>query len=290
MIDIHKGYVTTSHGQIHYAEMGAGPPLVLLGETPRSSRFFEPILPLLAPQVRAVAFDLPGLGNSHPLPEPASVDSMAACVADALDALGIKRAHLFGMHTGNKIAAALAADRPDLVDRLILAGQTHSLFPETEKRNAALGPAFSRYKAAETEPATGKPLREWLRTKLILDATWWPEPLLTGAAEQTAITSAEAKAIDFLLGWRSAIPIYHAVFAQDLVGTVARIEAVSLVLELTTAKEESLGLQGERLAKLMPRAVSRTLPITYAAGMEQQTGAIADAILTFLFGEPTDVR
>ncbi len=188
---------------------------------------------------------------------------MAACVADALDAMGIKQAHLFGMHTGNKVAAALAADRPDLVDRLILAGQTHSLFPETEKRNEALGPAFSRYKAAEDEPAAGKPLREWLRTKLILDATWWPEPLLTGAAEEEAIAGAEQKAIDFLLGWRSAIPIYHAVFAQDLAGTVARIEAASLVLELTTDKEAPLGLQGERLAKLMPHAVSRTLPITY---------------------------
>ncbi len=290
MLAIHKGYATTSHGQMHYAELGEGPPLVLIGETPRSSRFFEPILPLLAPHARAIAFDLPGLGNSHPLPEPTSVEAMAACVADSLDTMGITKAHLFGMHTGNKVAAALAADRPDLVDRLIIAGQTHSLFPETEKRNAALGPAFSRYKAAENEPAMGKPLREWLRTKLILDATWWPEPLLTGAAEKEAIASAESKAIDFLLGWRSAIPIYHAVFAQDLAGTVARIEAPSLVLELTTDQEAALGLQGERLAQLMPHAISRTLPITYGAGMDRQTGAIADTILTFLFKESTDVR
>ncbi len=290
MTGILRGYANTSRGQMHYAEIGDGPPLVLLGETPRSSRFFEPILPLLAPHVRAIAFDLPGLGNSHPPPEPMSIEAMAACVADGLDALEINRAHLFGMHTGNKVAAALAADRPDLIDRLILAGQSHSLFPETEKRNEALQPAFSRYKAAENEPAAGKPLREWLRTKLILDATWWPEPLLTGAQEAEAIASAESKVIDFLLGWRSAIPIYHAVFAQDLAGTVARIETVSLVLELTTDKEASLGLQGERLGALMPHAISRTLPITYAAGMEQQTGAIADAILTFLFEEPTNVR
>lgn len=172
MTNLRKDYATTPRGQMHYVEAGEGPSLVLLGETPRSSRFFEPILPLLAPRVRVVAFDLPGLGESHALPEPMSIEAMAACVADALDAMGIKRAHLFGMHTGNKVAAALAADRPDLVDRLILAGQTHSLFPETEVRNEALGPAFSRYKAAEGEPADGKRLREWLRTKLILDATW----------------------------------------------------------------------------------------------------------------------
>ena len=62
------------------------------------------------------------------------------------------------------------------------------------------------------------------------------------------------------------------------------------MLELTTDKEAPLGLQGERLAKLMPHAIWRTLPITYGAGMEHETSAIADAILTFLFEEPTDVR
>ena len=46
---------------------------------------------------------------------------------------------MFGMHTGNKVAAALAADRPDRVDRLVLAGQTHSLTLEKDERNAGLG-------------------------------------------------------------------------------------------------------------------------------------------------------
>ena len=141
MTDLNKGYATTLNGQMHNAELGESPPLVLIGETPRSSRFIEPILPLLAPCVRAIAFDLPGLGNSHPLPEPASVEAMAACVADALDAMGIAKVHLFGMHNDNQVAAALAADRPDFVNRLIP------------------------------------------------DATWWPEPLLTDVAEEEAITS-----------------------------------------------------------------------------------------------------
>ena len=144
MTDIRKSYATTPRGQMHCLEAGNGPTLVLLGETPRSSRFFAPILPLLAPRARTIAFDLPGLGESHGLPDPMSIEAVAACVADALDAMGLNRAHLFGMHTGNKVAATLAADRPDLVDRLILAGQTHSLFPETEKRNARLSPATRR--------------------------------------------------------------------------------------------------------------------------------------------------
>ncbi len=208
MVCIRKGYDTTSRGWMHHAEMGESPPLVLVGKMPRSSRVFTPVLPFLARRVRAIAFDLPGLESAYIARTLVRGGYRDVCRRRAQRA-GIQRAHLFGMHTGNKVAAAIAADRPD-VDRLILADQTLPS-PETEKRNDALGSAFSRYKAADTEPAAGKPLCEWQRTKLILDTMWWPEPLLTGAAEADPIASAEA-----------------------------------------TAKKESLGLRGERLAKLMP--------------------------------------
>ncbi len=287
MTIIRKAYASDAMGQLHYAEAGAGPPLLLIGETPRSHRFFAPLLPLLAPAVHAIAVDLPGLGNSHGLPEPLSVPALAACMAEFLDALGIRRAHVFGMHTGNKVAAALAADWPD---RVVLAGQTHSLFPEMERRNAALAPSFARYRAAEGEPAEGAPLREWLRAKLALDTTWWPESLTTGREDTRAIAVAEAKSLDFLLGWRSAVQIYHAVFAHDLAGAVSRVEAQSLVLEFTTSEERHYGLQGERLAALMKRATARTIPVTFLAAMEEQNAEIADAILGFLAQETSDVR
>ncbi|QND44337.1 alpha/beta hydrolase (plasmid) [Rhizobium lusitanum] len=282
MTAIQRAYASDALGQLHYAEAGAGPALLLIGETPRSHRFFEPLLPLLAPTVRAIAVDLPGLGNSHGLPQPMSVRAIAACMVEFFDALGIERAHVFGMHTGNKVAAALAADWPERVDRLVLAGQTHSLFPETERRNAALAPSFARYRTAAGEPIEGDALREWLRTKLTLDTTWWPDALLVGRESARTIANAEARSIDFLLGWRSAVPIYHAVFALDLAEAVARIEAPSLVLELTTPQEGHYGLQGERLAGLMKHAMTQTIPVTFLAAMEEQTAEIADALLTFL--------
>jgi pimeloyl-ACP methyl ester carboxylesterase len=285
MNGIRRAYALDALGQIHYAEAGVGAPLLLIGETPRSHRFFEPLLPLLAPHFRAIAVDLPGLGNSHALPQPMSMHALAACMAEFLDALGIGRAHVFGMHTGNKVAAALAADWPERVDRLVLAGQTHSLFPETEKRNAALAPSFARYRAAEGESAEGAALREWLRTKLTLDATWWPDTLLTGRGNASAVASAEAKSIDFLLGWRSAVAIYHAVFAQDLAGTVSRIAAKSLVLEFTTPEERHYGPQGERLAALMQHARAQAIPVTHLAAMEEQASEIAAATLGFLTKE-----
>ena len=117
-----------------------------------------------------IAIDLPGLGDSHSLPDPMSVAALAACVADFLAAPGVQRADVFGMHTGNKVAAALAADRPEMADRLVLARQTHSLTPEKDRRNAGLG-GFAEHYGEADDSADGL-MRAWLRTKLAIDAAW----------------------------------------------------------------------------------------------------------------------
>ncbi len=61
MENLRRSYADTEAGQLHYAEAGSGECLVLLGETPRSYRFFERLIPLLAPHFHVVAPDLPGL-------------------------------------------------------------------------------------------------------------------------------------------------------------------------------------------------------------------------------------
>ena len=285
MNELHKGYANTADGQIHYAEAGSGEHLLLLGETPRSYRFFERLMPLLAPQFHVIAPDLPGLGNSHALPAPASVPAIAACIANFLASLGIEHAHVFGMHTGNKIAASLAADCPEHVDKLILAGQPHSIIPSKSDRNAALGPAFQRYQAAKEDKHDPQYqlLREWLGTKLTLDAGWWPEKILAGAAiDGDLIHAAETKAIDYLLGWRSAIPIYEAVFDFDMAEAVSRILAPTLILELAPPEEQHLGPQAGLLAARMKQARTETIPVTHGAAMEHQRDDIARIILAFL--------
>ena len=54
-------------GQLHYAKANSGEQLLLLRETPRGYRFFEPILTPLALHFHVIALDLPGLRNSHEL-------------------------------------------------------------------------------------------------------------------------------------------------------------------------------------------------------------------------------
>ena len=285
MNDLRKGYANTADGQMHYAEAGSGEHLLLLVETPRTYRFFERLIPSLAPHFHVLAPDLPGLGDSRPLPTPPSVPAMAACIARFFDALGIERAHVFGMHTGNKIAASFAADCPEQVDKLILAGQPHSIIPGKADRNAALGPAFQRYQAGKEDKhdLQYRLIREWLATKLTLDAGWWPERVMTGGSiDVDLIHAAETKAIDYLLGWRSTIPIYEAVFAFDLAATVSRILAPTLILELAPPEEHHLGPQAKLLAALMKQAWAKTIPVTHGAAMEHQRDEIAQSILSFL--------
>jgi pimeloyl-ACP methyl ester carboxylesterase len=280
--DIRRQYVDTAGGQIHFAAQGDGKPMLLLGETPRGWRFFEPLMPYLAPHYRAIAVDLPGLGESRPLPQPASIDAIAGCLVAMLDALELDSVDVFGMHTGNKVAAALAAGWPERVGRLVLAGQSHSLHPDMDVRNGALAPSFSRYRSDLARPDEAASLRAWLGAKLALDETWWKGDAAQG--DETAIHIAEAKAVDFLMGWRSAVPIYEAVFAFDLAAVVGRIHAQTLVLELMAPTEADQHGQGERLAALIPHATTMSVRVDHLAGMDRQTAAIADAILTFLQG------
>jgi pyruvate dehydrogenase E2 component (dihydrolipoamide acetyltransferase) len=76
--------------------------------------------PALAEARRAVAIDLPGHGGS--VKEVGSGDAVgfAAAIADALDALGIDKAHLVGHSMGGAIAATLANQQPQRVASLTL--------------------------------------------------------------------------------------------------------------------------------------------------------------------------
>ena len=55
------------------------------------------------------------------VPEGMTVRDMASDVAAAMDALGITNADVFGVSQGGMIAQYLAIDRPDLVNKLVLA-------------------------------------------------------------------------------------------------------------------------------------------------------------------------
>lgn len=72
--------------------------------------------------VNAVAFDLPGFGATPAPTHVLSTSDVATMVAESLDSIGVEGVVVIGHSYGGRVAVRLAAERPDLVGRLILTG------------------------------------------------------------------------------------------------------------------------------------------------------------------------
>ena len=122
---IRKGYAETPDGQIHYRQVGGGRPVLLIHPGPASSAMFEPVMPLIAASgLRAVAFDVPGYGDSFQMEHP-TIEAYAASLRHALTALDIQELDIVGNHGGATIAMTMAAAEPERVGRLVLWGVGH---------------------------------------------------------------------------------------------------------------------------------------------------------------------
>lgn len=281
---LHRGYVTTAGGQIHYCEAGLGTPILLLHSTPRSHRSFRHVLPLFGAKLRAIAVDTPGFGESPPPRGGFSMENLARSLIDLMDALEIERAHVFGLHTGNKIAAALACSWPDRVASVVLAGQTHSIHPDTEQRNVAIRAFLARYTPLHDSGLAGDDaLRDWVGAHATVQGFWWPPSVLRPRhPDPREIENAHAKVLDYLQGWRSVMPMYDAILAYDLMAAVARIKVPALVLELLTAAEAHFGAQGPRLCAAMPAASYAVLNDADGAVLETRASDVAQKVLAFV--------
>lgn len=281
-----RGYANTPNGQIHYVEKGEGPPLLLLSESPRTHRQFERLIPLLSPHFRVIAPDYPGYGNSDGPPLPVTVDGITQCIVDFLDALGLEKVNLFGIHTGNKVGSCLAANWPQRVDRVVLAGHTHSIIPEITARNAAIQPILDTYLSSYGQNSDGAHLvRDWAVANSNVSSYWWTSKLLYGKSVEAAdVEDAESRVIDYLLGWRNTVAMYKAVFAYDLEQSYKKITAHTLILELDTPQETHYGPQAEGIAKMMENATASHIASSYLAAPQEQPDEIVDVILPFLKG------
>lgn len=112
---IRRRYVDAPFGQIHAAEAGAGAPLMCIHQTPRSWDEFREVIETLADRLHVVAFDLPGMGASDPLPTRPTIEDYAGAALVVADALGFEQFHVLGHHTGGVVAIELAARAPSRV-------------------------------------------------------------------------------------------------------------------------------------------------------------------------------
>ncbi len=131
-----RGFVHVDGRWTHWRAMGRGPIVVMLHESPRSSRSLIPLMKALSDDFCCIALDTPGYGASEPLAnrfEP--IEAFADATLEALSRLGIHHFQLYGTHTGAAIAVEVALRAPKRVASLLLDG--FALF-NSEEQNSLL--------------------------------------------------------------------------------------------------------------------------------------------------------
>ncbi|MCS6802441.1 MAG: alpha/beta fold hydrolase [Chloroflexota bacterium] len=248
-----REYVATSIGQLLLRRAEGGPrrPLVLLHAMPGSSAYHERLMPDLAKDRPVLTFDLPGNGDSAPLPGEPEIGDFARVMWEALDALGVDACDLYGAHTGALIGMEMAIARPQRVRHLLLDGIT--LF--TPEQTAEY---LARYCPPLVPTAEGTHLIwAWnFRRDMLL---WWPwyDHSVEGLRLEGSVPSAAALHsgfVEFIKGGLTYHLAYRAAFAYP---TRERLPLVPVPMLHLCSEVDPLRACVPEARRLTPQTTSR---------------------------------
>lgn len=153
--------------QVHYRRAGRGPCVLLLHQSPLSSRDVLPMISRLQGRFTCIAPDTPGYGLSDPFgPAEVEMDDVARAVVEFADTIGVDRFALYGFHTGAMIAVAVGRLYPDRVSCVAANG---FLVPDEDLRAELL----ARY-LPEFRPSWDGSHLAWLWARLREQAIFFP--------------------------------------------------------------------------------------------------------------------
>ena len=118
-------YITVDGNKIAYRELSKGKsklPLLMLVHLAATLDNWDPkLLDLIAEKHHVIVVDLPGVGASQGKVAP-TIPGMAEQTIAFVKSLGYDKINLLGLSMGGMIAQEMVRIKPDLVNRLILAG------------------------------------------------------------------------------------------------------------------------------------------------------------------------
>ncbi len=129
--DQHKIYLKPQYGidkfvvvqgyNIHYVEVGEGPPILLIPGAFSTYRHWNRVIPYLSKHYKLICMDYLGAGDSD---KPRSgfkytIEEQADLIVKMIEMLQIPKVHILGVSYGGAIALNLAARYPEKVDKIV---------------------------------------------------------------------------------------------------------------------------------------------------------------------------
>jgi pimeloyl-ACP methyl ester carboxylesterase len=105
-----QGMTGDEQPHIAYERAGSGPPLVLIHGLGATRLVWKPQIESLARERDVIALDMPGFGDSEPMPAgtPPTAAAIGAVISDFLAGIGIERPHVAGNSLGGWVALEMA--------------------------------------------------------------------------------------------------------------------------------------------------------------------------------------
>lgn len=154
-------------------DTGSGPPIVLIHGLGLDRFLWDPYIPLLSKQCRAIRYDLLGHGDAAPLTAPVTSADFNTQLLSVLDDRNIDRAVLMGFSLGGVIARTMAAQHPDRVAGLILLNTISTRPPDIRRQ---VMDRAARIDSGDTDGISEQAIERWFtpvfraRNSLVIDA------------------------------------------------------------------------------------------------------------------------
>jgi pimeloyl-ACP methyl ester carboxylesterase len=119
--------------KINYEQLGAGENVLVLHGWGASIQTMRPVIDALKDSYRITALDFPGFGGSSMPPDSFGVPEYTRLTQAFLERLNIKHTHIICHSFGGRVTILLAAQRPELVGKIVFTDAAGLRKPRTLK-------------------------------------------------------------------------------------------------------------------------------------------------------------
>jgi len=253
---------------VSYARVGAGEPLLLLHGIGHHRQAWDPVVHILAAERDVIAVDLPGFGESPPLPEGLTHDlgTVVPVLGALCEALEIDRPHVAGNSLGGLLALELGREK---LVRSVTAFSPAGFWTQAERRYAFGVLLAMRHTARRMPVPAVERLSRTAAGRAVLTGTIYARPGRRSPEAVVAETLALVNAPGFDDTLRAGTSVQ---FTDDLPG-------IPVTVAWGTQDRLLLRRQGVRAKQMIPRSRLVRLPGCGHCPMSDDPALVARVIL-----------